>query len=69
MSIRTQSQLEVSQAKLGFLQGACKALGVQPGFDAHVDEMARQSLENQIRQLQREIAQFQSGSGRHVAVF
>jgi len=68
MSIRTQTQLEVAQAKLGFLQGAYQALGQQSGGDAHVDELARQSLENQIKELQREIAQYQSRSGRHAAV-
>ncbi len=68
MSIQTRSQLEVSQAKLGFLRGACNSLRQQTGGDAHVNQLALQSLLSQIKELEREIALYEKSSGRHAVV-
>ncbi len=68
MSIRSHAQLEIAQDKLGILNDAYRRLGEHSGGDRLVDEMARQSLESQIRQLNQEIASFQKSSGRYPAV-
>ena len=68
MAIRTDSQLEVSRAKLGFLQGACISLRHQPSDDPSVDAMTLQSLESQIKELEREIASYKSSTCQYRVV-
>jgi hypothetical protein len=67
MSIRNQTELEITYAKIGFLQGACDALQHQPGCDVRVDQRAMQSLQSQIRELQTAISLYEKNAAHVVA--
>ena len=59
MSIRTQSELEATRAKLKLLEERCQQLEQRPLADGHVHELNLQSLRNLIKQLKEEIARFE----------
>jgi len=68
MSLENERQLENTRAKLRLLQDACAKLKQQPSVNAYVDELTRDSLQSQIKQLQEEIARYEIRTATRVPV-
>ena len=66
MSLENERQLENTRAKLRLLQDACGKLKQQPGPNAYVDELTRESLQSQIKPLMEEIARYEIRTARRV---